>query len=197
MAEIKRPLRYPLKSMGSMGGDNKQDMLYIKIFTPKRTEDIYSLDNMFETKMTKMVYDNPGGDNDGKPVYGDDGKQLEIETVSAFKPIKTRDDIFNEVGAKTGEIESNARYIYLPIPQQITDNISVDYAQDTLNPLQAAGLSAASGLIGEPGETLKTAMEVMQTAAGTAIGPDTKKMLTTILGGKATINLVLTLAHNH
>ena len=184
MAEIKRPLRYPLKSMGSMGGDNKQDMLYIKIFTPKRTEDIYSLDNMFETKMTKMVYDNPGGDNDGQPVMKD-GKQLEIETVSAFKPIKTRDDIFNEVGAQTEEIESNARYIYLPIPQQITDNISVDYAQDTLNPLQAAGLAAASGLIGEPGEVLNTAMEVMQTAAGTAIGPDTKKMLTTILGGKA------------
>jgi len=170
--------------MGSMGGDNKQDMLYIKIFTPKRTEDIYSIDNMFETKMTKMVYDNPGGDNDNQPVMKD-GKQLEEETITAFKPIKTRDDIFNEVGAQTAEIESNARYIYLPIPQQITDNISVDYAQDTLNPLQAAGLAAASGLIGEPGETLKTAMEVMQTAAGTAIGPDTKKMLTTILGGKA------------
>jgi len=185
MAEVKRPLRYPLKSMGSMGGDNKQDMLYIKIFTPKRTEDIYSLDNMFETKMTKMVYDNPGGDNDGKPAYGDDGKQLEQETVTAFKPIKTRDDIFNEVGAQTAEIESNARYIYLPIPQQITDNISVDYAQDTLNPLQAAGLAAASGLIGEPKEAVTTALEVMQTAAGTAIGPDTKKMLTTILGGKA------------
>ena len=184
MAEIKRPLRYPLKSMGSMGGDNKQDMLYIKIFTPKRTEDIYSLDNMFETKMTKMVYDNPGGDNDGQPVMKD-GKQLEQETITAFKPIKTRDDIFNEVGAQTAEIESNARYIYLPIPQQITDNISVDYAQDTLNPLQAAGLAAASGLIGEPGETLQTAMQVMQTAAGTAIGPDTKKMLTTILGAKA------------
>ena len=184
MAEVKRPLRYPLKSMGSMGGDNKQDMLYIKIFTPKRTEDIYSLDNMFETKMTKMVYDNPGGDNDNQPVMKD-GKQLEQETITGFKPIKTRDDIFNEVGAQTAEIESNARYIYLPIPQQITDNISVDYAQDTLNPLQAAGLSAASGLIGEPGEALKTAMEVMQTAAGTAIGPDTKKMLTTILGGKA------------
>lgn len=184
MAEVKRPLRYPLKSMGSMGGDNKQDMLYIKIFTPKRTEDIYSLDNMFETKMTKMVYDNPGGDNDNQPVMKD-GKQLEEETITAFKPIKTRDDIFNEVGAQTAEIESNARYIYLPIPQQITDNISVDYAQDTLNPLQAAGLAAASGLIGEPGEALQTAMEVMQTAAGTAIGPDTKKMLTTILGGKA------------
>lgn len=184
MAEVKRPLRYPLKSMGSMGGDNKQDMLYIKIFTPKRTEDIYSLDNMFETKMTKMVYDNPGGDNDNQPVMKD-GKQLEEETITAFKPIKTRDDIFNEVGAQTAEIESNARYIYLPIPQQITDNISVDYAQDTLNPLQAAGLAAASGLIGEPGEVLNTAMEVMQTAAGTAIGPDTKKMLTTILGGKA------------
>ena len=184
MAEVKRPLRYPLKSMGSMGGDNKQDMLYIKIFTPKRTEDIYSLDNMFETKITKYVHN--GGDLDGEPYIDDKtGKQLEAETVSGFKPIRTRDDIFNEVGAQTAEIESNARYIYLPIPQQITDNISVDYAQDTMNPLQAAGLAAASGLIGKPGETLQSAMQIMQTAAGTAIGPDTKKMLTTILGGSA------------
>ena len=178
MAEVKRPLRYPLKSMGSMGGDNKQDMLYIKIFTPKRSEDIYSLDNMFETKITKYVYDNPGGDTDNKPAGVD-------EEITGFKPIKTRDNIFNEVGGQTAEIESNARYIYLPIPQQVTDNISVDYAQDTLNPLQAAGLSAASGLIGEPKEVLNTALEVMQTAAGTAIGPDTKKMLNTILGATA------------
>ncbi len=166
--EIK-PLRYPRKSMGGTG-DNKQDMLYIKIFSPKRSEDIYSLDSMFETRKVKELKD---------------GKQVENEYVTGFKPIRTRDDIFNEVGAQTAEIESNARYIYLPIPQQVTDNISVDYAQDTLNPLQAAGLSAASGLIGDPSDTLATAMQIMQTAAGTSIGPDTKKMLSTILGGKA------------
>jgi hypothetical protein len=169
MSELKKPLRYPLKSMGG-DGDNKQDMLYIKIFSPKRSEDIYSLDSMFETRKVKELKD---------------GKQVENEYVTGFKPIRTRDDIFNEVGAQTAEIESNARYIYLPIPQQVTDNISVDYAQDTLNPLQAAGLSAASGLIGDPSDTLATAMQIMQTAAGTSIGPDTKKMLSTILGGKA------------
>ena len=49
--QAKRALRYPMKSMGSGKRDNKQDMLYIKIFTPKRSEDIYSLDNMFETKV--------------------------------------------------------------------------------------------------------------------------------------------------
>ena len=183
MAEIKRPLRYPLKSMGSMGGDNKQDMLYIKIFTPKRSEDIYSLNNMFETEKVKQVYD--GGPNDGDDAKDDKGNQLYNEYVTGFKPIRTRDEIFNEVGAQTAEIQSNARYIYLPIPQQVTDTISVDYSQDTMNPLQAAGLAAASGLIGKPGETLKSAMQIMQTAAGTAIGPDTKKMLTTILGGSA------------
>ena len=181
-SDPKRPLRYPMKSMGTQGGDNKQDMLYIKIFTPKRSEDIYSLDNMFETEKVKQVYD--GGDKDGE-LATDNGKQIYNEYVTGFKPIRTRDEIFNEVGAQTAEIQSNARYIYLPIPQQVTDNISVDYAQDTMNPLQAAGLAAASGLIGKPGETLKSAMQIMQTAAGTAIGPDTKKMLTTILGGSA------------
>ena len=130
MAEVKRPLRYPLKSMGSMGGDNKQDMLYIKIFTPKRTEDIYSLDNMFETKMTKMVYDNPGGDNDNQPVMKD-GKQLEQETITGFKPIKTRDDIFNEVGAQTAEIESNARTgkATTPASDVIASSIPFDHVQ--------------------------------------------------------------------
>ena len=169
MSDIKKPLRYPLKSMGNTG-DNKQDMLYIKIFSPKRAEDIYSIDNMFETRNVKK---------------NTDGGEIEYKEITAFKPIKTRDDIFNEVGAQTAEIESNARYIYLPIPQQVTDNISVDYAQDTLNPLQAAGLSAASGLVGNPGETLNTAMQAMQNAAGASIGPDTRKMLTTILGGEA------------
>ncbi len=169
MSDIKKPLRYPLKSRGNTG-DNKQDMLYIKIFTPKRSEDIYSLDNMFETRNVKK---------------NTDGGEVEYKDITAFNPIKTRDDIFNEVGAQTAEIESNARYIYLPIPQQVTDNISVDYAQDTLNPLQVAGLAAASGLVGNPGETLNTAMQAMQNAAGASIGPDTKKMLSTILGGKA------------
>ena len=182
-SDPKRPLRYPMKSMGTQGGDNKQDMLYIKIFTPKRSEDIYSLDNMFETKKVKQVYD--GGPDDGDFAEDKEGNQLYNTYVTGFKPIRTRDDIFNEVGAQTSEIESNARYIYLPVPQQITDNISVDYAQDTMNPLQAAGLAAASGLVGKPGETLNTAMQIMQTAAGTAIGPDTKKMLATILGGSA------------
>ena len=181
--DILKPLRYPRKSMGGTG-DNKQDMLYIKIFTPKRSEDIYSLDNMFETKKVKQIH--KGGDNDGKPyIDKDTNKQVENTYVTGFKPIRTRDDIFNEVGSETAEIESNARYIYLPIPQQVTDNISVDYAQDTMNPLQAAGLAAASGLVGKPGETLNTAMQMMQTAAGASIGPDTKKMLTTILGGEA------------
>ena len=182
MSDIKKPLRYPLKSMGNTG-DNKQDMLYIKIFTPKRSEDIYSLNSMFETEKFKQIYD--GGPKDGRDRKDDKGNQLYNEYITGFKPIRTRDDIFNEVGAQTAEIESNARYIYLPIPQQVTDNISVDYAQDTLNPLQAAGLAAASGLVGDPADTLQTAMQMMQTAAGASIGPDTKKMLTTILGGKA------------
>ena len=30
--------------------------------------------------------------------------------------------------------------IYLPMPQNISDTMSVGYAEDTLNPLQVAGL---------------------------------------------------------
>ena len=101
--EPKRALRYPLKGMGLGDNENKQDMLYIKIFTPKRSEDIYSLNNMFETEKVKQVYD--GGPNDGDDAKDDKGNQLYNEYVTGFKPIRTRDEIFNEVGAQTAEIQ--------------------------------------------------------------------------------------------
>ena len=44
----------------------------------------------------------------------------------------------------------DARYIWLPIPQQITDSLSVGYAEDTLNPLQAAGLSITKSAMDMP-----------------------------------------------
>ena len=35
----------------------------------------------------------------------------------------------------------NAEYIYLPIPQQVSDALAVSYGDDTLSPIQAAGIS--------------------------------------------------------
>ena len=32
------------------------------------------------------------------------------------------------------------KYIYLPIPQTVSDSLAVSYAEDTLNPLQSLGM---------------------------------------------------------
>ena len=44
------------------------------------------------------------------------------------------------------------KYIYLPIPQSVSDSLAVSYAEDTLNPLQALGLEIAEKAISNPGE---------------------------------------------
>lgn len=60
-----------------------------------------------------------------------------------INPIPTTTSKFNDREGKYGskKFMKDARYIWLPIPQQVTDSLSVGYAEDTLNPLQAAGLS--------------------------------------------------------
>ena len=56
-----------------------------------------------------------------------------------INPIPTTTSKFND--PKSAKFMKDARYIWLPIPQQVSDSLSVGYAEDTLNPLQAAGLS--------------------------------------------------------
>ena len=43
---------------------------------------------------------------------------------------------------KAKKLQKNSRYIILPIPQSVSDSVAVDYASDTINPLQVAGLNA-------------------------------------------------------
>ena len=107
----------------------KTDHLLIRIFNYERKGEIFGL---------------------GDPSSGS-------ESSSALK-IPGFTDIFND--PKTREkIEKTARYIFLPIPQQVSDAISVSYAEDRLNPAQAAGLKAAGSVLESSGlsDALKNA----------------------------------------
>ena len=73
---------------------------------------------------------------------GDPSQAFGIEDFlkdGKINPIPTTTSKFND--PKSAKFMKDARYIWLPIPQQVTDSLSVGYAEDTLNPLQAAGLS--------------------------------------------------------
>ena len=68
-----------------------------------------------------------------------------------INPIPTTTSKFNK--DKSAKFMKDARYIWLPIPQQVSDSLSVGYAEDTLNPLQAAGLSLTKAAMDLPGNT--------------------------------------------
>ena len=76
----------------------------------------------------------------------------------------TLTDILLGLGDKSGKIETelgnpieggskliqDLQTIFLPMPQNISDTLSVGYAEDTLNPLQVAGLKAANAILPDP-----------------------------------------------
>ena len=112
---------YPLDMM-----EQKTDHLLIRIFDQIRSTDILNI------VRTDLV----GGDSPNK----NDISKITFGNLPQFT------DQFNNPEYEK-KLKNNIRYIFLPIPQQISDALSVGYAEDSLNPLQAAGLSATSQLI--------------------------------------------------
>ena len=86
--------------------------------------------------------------NGGSDIYGITSKETKGQTLT---------DLLLGLGDKSGKIETelgnpieggskliqDLQTIFLPMPQNISDTLSVGYAEDTLNPLQAAGLNVA------------------------------------------------------
>lgn len=176
------PMRYPLAATGAQGNGNKQDMLYIKIFE-RVNRDILA-DGMFRTGAAPLRYKDTkeiARNSKGEELY--DEKRRVITGVNALQRIDAHFNRHDNIDA----YQKNVRYIYLPIPQVITDNTSVSYAQDTLNPLQVVGLKAASGLIGDPANAVKSGAEAAQKLieSATALDGTTAKLINTALAGKA------------
>ena len=82
----------------------------------------------------------------GNNILDKDGKKIQDVRLTE---LSTKHQEFNkEISGK--RLQSGARYIYLPIPQQVTDSITVGYAEDTLNPIQAAGMALVKTGIKSP-----------------------------------------------
>ena len=155
-------MRYPLKAI-----EKEQDMLLIRIFDQVQAGQIFGLSD---------------GDKKEDTTSGSNKTQISIGALPE------KNSIFNKQGSTyDGEkaLKKNARYIWLPIPQQVSDSISVGYSEDTLNPLQAAGLQLSA-------ETIKkgpaaAAGEVMKLIKSASSSIDQKALdaLQTTLAGQA------------
>ena len=119
--------RYPLKAI-----DNSSDCLRIQIFENIRGKDI-----------TGFGLPNVVGKNDKT------GERF-ID-ITQFAKIRGLNDVWNSINADGSDATGDDRLpadkkvriadIFLPIPQQISDNIGAAYAASELNPAQAIGLN--------------------------------------------------------
>jgi len=93
-----------------------------------------------------------------------------------------------DVAKEAKKLQKNASYIILPIPQSVSDSVAVDYASDTLNPLQQAGLDLTSAFIkgGQKGDR-PSAAQVLANAGITSkvLSEENINALTASLSGIA------------
>ena len=150
-----------------------QDMLLIRIF--KQVKNPLSL-----TGDKGLVQFNE------EPVEGGGKKITGIKNVN---PLVKKDQRFHkELSDSTANsLKKDSKYIWLPIPQQISDSLTVGYSEDTLNPLQAAGLALAARGIDDPvgaiKDTASVAASVLQ--GGANIGSGTMNAIKSILSATA------------
>ena len=184
--------KYPLKRIDSTG-----DYLRIEIFEQLRQDDIFGL--------AKGTFFTEKTNKDGK-------KTLELASpinLTGITKIPAINDVWNDIspsGAVGGnDASQNAAVekvrksgsidIILPIPQQVSDNISVAYAESTINPLEAAGLNLAGealSLGSNPNNTIKMPSQqdisnaIFDENGGIqGVTPGTRNALRSVFAGKA------------
>jgi len=153
--------RYPVKAL-----DEHTDMLLIRIFSYRGDPSkAFGLEDL----VTKTNVN-------GKDKY-------------TINPIPSTTEKFKSDTSK--KFRKDSRYIWLPIPQQVTDSLSVGYAEDTLNPLQAAGLAITkeamdAGLDSQKAKDLLKNMSNLASAAlDTGTNARTLDLLKTALSSSA------------
>ena len=149
---------YPLDMMME-----KTDHLSIKIFEQVRSGDIFGFGNV--KKLTK-----------------EEKEQYKFDK-SEFLKLESFTDKYNRPETQQ-QLEKNAKFIFLPIPQQVSDALSVSYAEDTLNPLQAAGLKAVAQGIEDPARLLSVGQEITSKLLD-GLNSGTVTALKAALSGKA------------
>ena len=125
-----------------------QDMVKIDIFDYDRTENnTFTLDSILGNAIGKP-YSAPTGqkDKDGNPITR---LQQNIELDKLNIPSTTQSFLANK-----SKLRKNQRTIYLPIPQQISDSLRVEYAEDRLSPVAAAAVATATGIMSADGGSI-------------------------------------------
>ena len=134
--------RYPLKAI-----DNSSDCLRIQIFENIRGKDItgFGVPNV----VTK--------DENGNPTGVD---------ITQLAKIRGLNDVWNSINADGSDATGDDRLpadkkvriadIFLPIPQQISDNIGAAYAASELNPAQSIGLNLTKEVLDRASGDKKT-----------------------------------------
>lgn len=184
--------KYPLKRIDATG-----DYLRIQIFEQLRQDDIFGLRGSF--------FETDGVRNDKGGLNYTLKNPIDLTDVAKIPAIN---DVWNDL-TPSGDIGGKASQqaaiekvrkkgsidIILPIPQQVSDNISVAYAESSLNPLEAAGLNLAGEVLAF-GSNDKNNIE-MPTQANISnaifddtegirgITPGTRNALRSVFAGKA------------
>ena len=117
--------------------DNKRDYLAITIsnYTPEKRQ---ADKKTAFTKTHKQL--NQDNKETGRFKYKVTPGKLPLGTFSTFT------DKFN----KPGGGKKVHTYINLPIPEQLQDNNAVSWNEDTINPIEATGVNALSGMAEDP-----------------------------------------------
>ena len=152
---------------------NNQDMLLIRIF--KQIQNPMKFSDMVNYQYKK----------DGENIVKGSGQLKKDDKGKVFKKATTKNQRFRQQSKET--MKKDSRYIWLPIPQQVSDSIQVDYAEDRLSPIQAAGMALASTGINDPGKMAGQIAQVLKdvTTKGAGLSDQNINALQTVLAGKA------------
>jgi hypothetical protein len=181
--------KYPLKRIDATG-----DYLRIQIFEQLRQNDIFGL---------KGKFFEPNGTNDKGGLNYQLKDSINLTDVAKIPAIN---DVWNDIkpdGSIGGDASQQAAIekvrksgsidIILPIPQQVSDNISVAYAESSLNPFEAAGLNLAGEALtfGSNDKIETPSREKIVDAifddqfGGTGVTAGTRNALRSVFAGKA------------
>ena len=108
-----------------------------------------------------------------------DGKVVKINPINQTFALDRGSDVNNFPKKK---IKST---ILLPIPQQLSDNTSVNWGDSTLSPLDAFGISATAGIINQGLEGVGDVFDALRSTPDLLGNPQMTKAITAAVSGLA------------
>lgn len=164
--------RYPLARL-----DNSTDYLKIKVLDYEPVGLNLGGITFGENEEGKIVK-NPQKDSEGK-ITG-----VEVTKEDIGKLVNVSSQTATERFQKNGEKING--YIYLPIPQNLTDTNSVTWGEDSLDPLSAFGLAFGADALKDPGGAVRKYFELGGAAINELVkDPGAKNALIAAVAGQA------------